>query len=111
MDLLIDARGRCQQRCAVHLPCAIWRKGLIHIRKEKRGIVVSLSPARVKGPTVAGAVYTIADISPETVSLIVEKSNSVAIVFEANWKAACKLICKLVAEGRRTEEEPTETSR
>jgi hypothetical protein len=35
MDLLIDTRGRRQQRCSVHLSCAIWRKGFIHIRKEK----------------------------------------------------------------------------
>jgi hypothetical protein len=100
MDLLIDAQGHRQQKCAIQLPCAIWRKGFIHIRKEKRGIIVSLSPALVKGPTVAGAVYAIAEMNPEFTSLIIEKENCVAVVFDTSWKAACRRICELVATGQ-----------
>ena len=105
MNLLIDARGRRQQRGAVRLSCAVWRKGFIHIREEKRRIVVSLSPSLVKGPTLAAAVYAIAEMNPEYTSLILEKGNCVAIVFDADWRTACKRICELVAAGRHGEDE------
>jgi len=111
MDLLIDAQGHRQQKCAIGLSCAIWRKGFIHIRKRKREIVVSLSPALVKGPTVAGAVYAIAEMNPKFTSLIVGKENCAAIVFDANWKDACKWICELVATDQHIQEAEMAASR
>lgn len=107
MNLLIDARGRRRQGGAAHLSCAIWRKGFIHIRGEKRGVVVSLSPSLVKGPTLAAAVYAIADLNPKDTSMILEKSNSVAVVFHADWKTACREICELVAASRCIEKAQT----
>jgi hypothetical protein len=106
MDLLIDTQGR-QQKCADHLPCAVWRKGFIHIRKEKQEVVVSLSPTLVRGPTVAGAVYAIAEMRPKCTSLIMEKSDGVAIIFDEDWKAACRRLCELVAGGQHDREEQT----
>jgi hypothetical protein len=104
MSFLIDARGRRQQRYAIDLSCAIWRKGCVHIREEKQGIIVSLSPLLVKGPTLAAAVYAIAEINPQYISLILENSNCIAVVFHADWRTACKRICELVAASRHPEE-------
>jgi hypothetical protein len=104
MDLLIDTRGRRRQRCSARLPRAIWREGFIHIRNERRRVVISLSPTLVKGPTVAAAVYTIAEIDPMYVSVIVEKHDCVTIIFYTDWKTACRRICELVSLSRRSEQ-------
>jgi hypothetical protein len=107
MNLLIDRGGRRHQRGAVDLSSAIWRRGFIHIREGKRGIIVSLSPSLVKGPTLAAAVYAIADINPKHTSLIIEKSSCTAIVFYTDWKAACRRICELAATSRCIEKAQT----
>ena len=111
MNFLIDARGRRQRSYAADPSCAIWRKGFVHIREEKRGIVASLSPSLVKGPTLAAAVYAIAELNPQYISLILEKSNGIAVVFHADWRTACKRICELVAASRNPEETQTGTFR
>src|SRR5690349_24876486 len=103
MDLLIDVQGRRKRR-AVDLSSAIWRKGSIHIRDDKGGIIVSLSPSLVTEPALAAAVYAIADINPKHISLIMEESNSIAVVFHTNWQMACDRICELVAANRQIEE-------
>src|SRR4051794_31609255 len=78
MDLIIDAQGRCRQICAVDLSNAVWQKGYVHIRQERRTVVVSLSPALVKLPTIDMTLTTIAGINPRSTSLIMDESSATA---------------------------------
>src|ERR1043165_1057511 len=111
MDLLIDAHGRCRQICAVDLSNAVWRKGYVHIRQERRTVIVSFSPALVRLLTVEVTLTTIADINPRCTSLIIDENNAIAITFGANWKDACTRICELATASQNTQKTSTYTTR
>lgn len=107
MDLPIDTRDRRQQRRSVRLPCAILRKGFIHVRKGKREIAVSLSSTLAKCPAIARAIYAIAEINPKRTFLVIERDDRIAIVFHANWQAARETIRDLTAESGSNKEGQT----
>jgi hypothetical protein len=111
MDLLIDAQGRCRQIWAVDLSNAVWRKGYVHIRQERRAVIVSLSPALVRLPTVDATLTTIANMNPRSTSLIIDESSPAAVTFGANWKAACRRICELSTASQHSHEAPSDKFR
>jgi hypothetical protein len=111
MDLLINAQGRCRQICAVDLSNAVWRKGYVHIRQERRAVIVSLSPELVRLPTIEMTLSTIADINPGFTSVIIDECGRAARTFGANWKAACRWICELATASQHTREAAINTFR
>src|SRR5215212_6985862 len=111
MDLLIDAQGRRRQIYAVDLSNAVWRNGYVHIRQERRTVVVSFSPALVRLPTIDVTLTTIADINPRCTSLIIDESSATATTYGANWKAACTRICELATASQNNQNTSIDTPR
>jgi len=95
----------------VDLSNAVWRKGYVHIRQERRTVIVSFSPALVRLLTVEVTLTTIADINPRCTSLIIDENNAIAITFGANWKDACTRICELATASQNTQKTSTYTTR